>query len=397
MTVDSYLLLRPLASTLGTIVILPLSSRLARWCFRRLCLCKDSTDAMEMPMVPEVVVDLSDRDGKKTTTRSATPSDQSTAPPSPIVFPAYHDELAASVVDRLQRMVITAHIRLSMSESFSAGLSFSGETLTQQEWVVFCHPIQDPTGALFVTLLSVRRNKPRSDEAFLPSPYHEQLTQPVRRDAAARYATVAKFNAHSTGASNMLLLRTLLEEFLLPEELPRYEPEWRNELLRLQEAETRIAVEEPLLSLVNYNPLTLAESLLFEQVALEIITKAEALVMKGCLFFFLGCCLLNKTQDVMEGLAESVEVETVAVALVAVIHTCRFASKLPAILYKPDCPPAVEQVASILLDNATSSHAGILRTGPYMERRIMHDNHPVRRFLDPEVLTVAKSVYGEYV
>lgn len=394
--VDSWQsLVSTIASTICAAVLVPLSSKLLCICFRGLCGGSDQSDNMEVRMV---CVDVKDP-LNKTDTRASTPIDQSTAPPSPIVIPRHGDVQSAGALEKLQRTVMTAHIRLACGRCFCPQLCFSTETLTVEEWDIIGHPIQDAIGSLFVTLLTIRRNRPAGADAFLPAPYHKQLTQAVRREAAARYSAVFKFYAHTLGMPNLHFVRSLMEEFLLPEELGQYQADWQREVLRLQEAECAIVKQEPLLSLVNMNPLTVAETMLFEEVKNKSITKMEALTMRGTLFFFLGSCILNKHQDILEGLDDTVNMDTVAEALVAVAHTCRFAAKSPSILYKPNCEAIVDQVAVVLLDNATSSQSAILRTGPYAETLagVPPDGHPVRKMVDPSVLKTARAVYGECI
>lgn len=394
--VDSWQsLVLTIASALGTVLLLPLSSKLLCFCLKGLCGESELSDEMEVRMV---CVDIKDS-LHKTDTRASTPTDQSTAPPSPIVIPRHHDVQSAYALDTLQRKVMTAHIRLARGRSFCPQLCFSIETLTPLEWDIINHPIQDAMGSLFVTLLTIRRNRPTGVDAFLPAPYHKQLTQAVRREAAARYSAVFKFYAHTLGMPHLNFVRSLMEEFLLPEELGQYQADWQREVLRLQEAECAIVKQEPLLSLVNMNPLTIAETMLFDEVKNKSITKMEALIMRGTLFFFLGSCLLNKHQDILEGLDDTVNMDTVAEALVAVAHTCRFAARSPSILYKPNCEAIVDQVAVVLLDNAMDSQSRIIRTGPYAETLggVPPDGHPVRKMVDPSVLKTARAVYVECI
>jgi hypothetical protein len=100
---------------------------------------------------------------------------------------------------------------------------------------------------------------------------------------------------------------------------------------------------------------------------------------------------------VIEGLDESVDTDTVAEALVAVAQTCRYASKKPSILYKPNCSQVVDQVVMVLLDNAMSAHSGILRTGPYSVavECFEPNKHPVNLMVDPRVIKTARGIYGE--
>ena len=121
--------------------------------------------------------------------------------------------------------------------------------------------------------------------------------------------------------------------------------------------------------------------------------------MRGCLFFFLGSCLLNQEQAVIEGLDESVQMDTVAEALVAIAQTCRFAAQTPSILYKPNSEPIVDQVAVVLLDNAAGKQSSILRAGPFAEtmKGVPPDDHPVRKLVDSTTIEVARKVYGECV
>ena len=305
--------------------------------------------------------------------------------------PVLHSKQARVALDVLQRLVITSYIRLAKVTSFAPDLSFTLQSISADEWVLINHPLQDPTGSLFLALLSVRRNRPNAD-SFLPPPYVGRLRQGTRREAAARLSVALKFNQHGCQMPNYEFVRLLMGEFLVEEEWPKYEYEWRHEANKLEEVEVEHVITEPLYSLQTQNPLTLAEHILYDKIQTREFNRLEALAMRGSLFFLLGTCMLNPTMDVLETLTLTLTNQDLAHALVSVMETLMRVRKSPSILYKAQHSAAVDRAALVIIDNALSKHASILRAGPYMEQG---GPHPVRTLLSKHNLRRAHVVFSE--
>jgi hypothetical protein len=291
----------------------------------------------------------------------------------------------------MQRLVITAYIKLARDTSFAPDLSFSMESISSEEWRLINHPLQDPTGSLFLALLSVRRNRPSAD-SFLPPPYVGRLREGIRREAAARLSVALKFNQHGCQMPNYEFVRRLMGEFLVEEEWPKYEYEWRHEANKLADAEVEHVIAEPLYSLQTQNPLTWAEHILYDKIQTRELNRLEALAMRGSLFFLLGTCMLNPTMDVLETLTLTITNQELAHALVSVMETLMRVRKSPSILYKAPHSIKVDKAALVIIDNALSKHASILRAGPYMEQG---EPHPVRTLLSKHNMRRAHVVFSE--
>ena len=361
--------------------------------------CVSHKDAIQV----DTDTDINTSPSATTATTASSSSQRESRTPSPAMEcmltlqlyepdnPMLHSKQARFALDVLQRLVITAYIRLASNHWFAPNRSFSMESISSEEWMLINHPLQDPTGSLFLALLSVRRNRPKAD-SFLPPPYVGRLMEPIRREASARLSVALKFNQHWCQMPNYEYVRRLMGEFLVEDELPMYEYEWRHEANKLREVEAEHIIAEPLYSLQTQNPLTLAEHILYHKIQTREFNRLEVLAMRGSLFFLLGACMLNPTMDVLETLTLTITNQELAYALVSVMETLMKVRKSRAILYKAPHSIAVDKAALVIIDNALSKHANVLRAGPYMEQG---EPHPVRTLLSKHSLRSARVVFSE--
>ena len=189
----------------------------------------------------------------------------------------------------------------------------------------------------------------------------------------------------------------VLKLFLLPHELPRWRNDWAAEYKLIDEAEMAVLYSEPLLSITTGNPLVEAEVFIEELVSLKEIDKHNGHVLRGCCFFLVGSCLMNPENDVFEQLATHMNMPTIGqgiVSLLLTLHQLANADPGRAILYKMPYDRAVEQVAQIMLCNATNCHANQLRIGPYRAQTYFHEApHIVQKMMSPTNLALAKGAF----
>ena len=264
----------------------------------------------------------------------------------------------------MQRNVMAAYVNLSQHILFSPSIAFTTENLNEEEYALFRHPLQDPTGCLFVALLSLRTNRP-GPNCFLPAPYESQLTQSTRRDAAVRLSLAHKMANHVVGTVELEFVRILMNEFLLSDELPQWYLDWKREGMMLLELESRILIHERIFVLFNENPMVFAATEIEALYVDKKISRLVSFAMKGCLFFLLGTCLLNPTEDVLETLNLAYTPKDVGLAVVSVLLTCHKALNAPRISFRAAYSTNVDLAALVILENACAAHANTLRTGPY--------------------------------
>lgn len=267
-------------------------------------------------------------------------------------------------VETLQRLVITAYVHLNQVTGFQAWRGFGTTVKELKEYQAMGHPLQDPQGVLFTTLLVIRRNKP-THESFMPAPKSHLLTEEVRRDAAARLSVIQKISMHTVQKHFGEYLQALLKEFLGEDELPKDDKGWYEEVNQLHSYEARVLIEEPLHLLSLHNPMVYAERELYQLVENNAITLANLYLLRGTFFFFLGSCLLDPWENVLEKLFKLHHSRKVGLALVSVGMTCLFASGQIAVAYRAAYDTDVDKIALVLLKHALGPNAPQLRIGPY--------------------------------
>ena len=267
-------------------------------------------------------------------------------------------------LDKLQRLVITAYVHLNGVTAFQSWRGFGTTVKELKEYQAMGHPLQDPLGVLFTTLLLIRRNKPTHEDFMLP-PKDNILSEEVRRDAAAQLWVAQKIAMHTVAKHFGESVQALLTEFLEDDELPKDDKGWYQELGQLRKCEAKILIEEPLHVLSTHNPMVYAERELYHLLENKAITLENLFLLRGTFFFFLGTCLLNPWEEVLEKLFQTHHPRKIGNALVSVAITCLYSSGQIAIAYRAAYAKEVDEIALVLLKNALSSNAQYLRIGPY--------------------------------
>jgi hypothetical protein len=288
-----------------------------------------------------------------------------------------------------QRLVITSFVRLSAHVCFSPELSFCTQNITADEYEIVRHPLQDPTGSLFLALLSVRRNRP-GVHAFCADGTSTDLTQAYRRQLAARISLAAKFLNHSVELQDFAYIKVLLRTLLTEKEIPRYTCQWNEEVEHLQKLEFEQLLTERLHGLYIDNPLTWAERILFRKLINKEYSKIQMLAMRGSMFFLVGCCLLNPTCDVLEEMAVTMHGRDIGLAFVTTMEACLYARRTPPAEFKLFYSADVDRATLTVVENTLAPHAAILRAGPFMAEG---PAHPVRSLLKPANLTRVKHLF----
>lgn len=330
--------------------------------------CKVSTHP-EQPISPELI-NLSDR-------------------------PLSHSwETTVDPLMRCQNIVIDAYVRMSIKGLFDLGLTSKPMCLLKEE--TLCHPIQDPTGALFVALLVIRRNRP-GPEMMTKHASGWQLSLQTRRALAAVLSICHKMTAHCANIASSIWIKYIAEEFYTPDEYPELKAGWDIEV-RLLDAAQASFLSEPLLCLLTQNPLSEAEVILESLVATRRISMETAVVLRGSIFFLLGACLLEPSMDVITHLAKRVDTTSIAWGCVSLLLTLLHTSgaSTERVLYRPPVNTHVDYAAQVFLRQAQSAAAVKLRKGPYSSTAHACERpHPVQQLLSPRNLERAARIYRE--
>ena len=295
---------------------------------------------------------------------------------------------------RCQNIVIDAYVRMSIKGLFDLGLTSKPQRLLKEE--TFCHPIQDPTGALFMALLIIRRNSP-GPEMMTKYASGWQLSLQTRRALAAMLSVCHKMTAHCANIASSIWIKYIAEEFYTAEEYPEWKVDWETEVRLLDEAEVSF-LSEPLLSLLTQTPLSEAEVILEKLVATRRISMETAVVLRGSIFFLLGACLLEPSTDVITHLAKRVDTTSIAWGCISLLLTLLHTSgaSTERVLYRPPVDTHIDYAAQIFLRQARSPAAVKLRQGPYSSTAYGYQRpHPVQRLLSPRNLERAERVYRE--
>jgi len=299
-----------------------------------------------------------------------------------------------------QRMFIENYCKFGCHGIFS--MSLGSPALLGEH--VHGHPIQDPTGALFTGLLVVRLNRPPA-EAWMAEPHNMNLMFQTRQALAAIMSVCQKMAVHSARLNRETYIRVVLNEFMLPWEVPKWANDWEPQYSAFEAIETSIVTDEPVLNIMTQSPMAEAEVVIGELVVARKLSKRSGLVLRGGCFFLLGACLLNPDEDVLETLVEHLDSRTIGMGCVSVLLTLMHCMGLDydgteikdgETLYRAPYSHAVDRVAQVILKNARSPHANQLRIGPY--RANVHpneDKHVVQRLCAPLNLERAAHVFLE--
>lgn len=386
---------RPCMSLATVLSCFALPATIWTWVSR---LIQQSLAPATRTVATKVVATETDATKTTKTTGMTTSVHKSTCKPSsPCFVEALHDnQRTGPAVDALmkcQRTLIQHYVTLGMRGIFTMSIS-------NKPVVAYCevhgHPIQDPTGALMAAMLILRRNRPGED-SWMEPPYEMNLRIDTRRTLAAMLTVCQKMTVAQTGLTYHQYVHYITSLFLLPQELPKWRNDWVAEYKLFDRAELDVLMQEPLLAIFTNNPLSEAEVVISELVVTKQITTEQASVLRGGCFFLLGSCMLNADEDVLERLNEQASLHTIGQGVVSLLLALYHSAAVRAgrePLYLPPLRPAVDRVAQIMLDNATSGYANQLRIGPYRANALGSDPpHIVQQMLSPANLALARNVF----
>lgn len=330
--------------------------------------------------------------------------DKPNPPPSRQPSPCFIESDLATIASRDERLMLMAcqhllfksYVHLALRGVFLCGTSKAPWESVCAEGLLY-HPVQDPTGALFVAMLIVRRNRPKSTSID----GRLELSIEARKSLAAIATVAHKSVAHGSGMGIYQYLRNVWTQFLLPGQLPVYEADWVRGWILHMKHEVMV-ISEPLHTLQTNSPFSEAEVVIEQKVADGCLSKRDALIMRGGLFFLLASALFNPVEDVLEDLAAQMDMEEIGAGcvhtLVVLLHASGAVSSASRSKKARRHTPAkscIVHVASKLLENAIADHADHLRVGPYSESEFtvtwsaLDPIHPVARLVAKSTLASA--------
>lgn len=308
--------------------------------------------------------------------------------------PFYKDELEDLLAS--QRFIIERYCNLVSTGIFRCGITDRPHISLAHNAPIF-HGIQDPTGALFTSLLVLRRNRPNSKCWKLSS-------QHTRRGLAAIVSVCHKLAAHGPGIGMGMFYKCLAEQFFNRRELPVYENDWCQEFKSLYLAEFAV-LEEPLYALHTQNPLAEAEIEIGKLMKRGKISKHTGSVFRGSCFFLLASPMFNVKTDVLETLAQVLTNEEIGQGCVSLLLTLWYTLGEEyggleigsnEVLFRAPYSGRVDQAARVLLHEAMSREAIQLRLGPYRGNILLQETeHVVQRLVSESNLHKAAAVFNE--
>ena len=262
------------------------------------------------------------------------------------------------------------------------------------------HPIQDPAGSLFLTLLMVRRHRPRGD-CWMNGPRENRLKPSYRKDLAAMLSVCHKMCGSSFSLRLEVWVQHLYTQFLYIDELPDFGRDRR--YIGEEFYNTELCVlQEPLYSLLTLNPQTTVELLLGRLHESGKLSLKNVKIFRGSTFFLLGSCLLNRREDVLEILCSRYGDDLLAQACVNILMLLQICRGIPLGGFKrkeheqltiPPSDDRLDFVSRVILHNAMGRFSKTLRMGPYRADVFAAEPpHPVQRLLRPENLKRAMTV-----
>lgn len=318
-------------------------------CTIRRCASAPSRMVSERPR-PRVFVNLCDL-------RDASPS-LLTEPP--------HVKDSHGALQACQQLLIRSYSALVFSNVFRCGLDpYSTETVLQGRlW----HGVQDPTGALTLSLLVVRRHRP-SDASWLHG--GADLCRETRETLAAILSVSHKVTSTTANCiGSVAFVSEVLQVFLHPGEWPVDLSGWASEAEAFRAREVSV-LSEPLWRILNENPLSLAETILERLIFENKVSTHVAVCFRGSLFFLLGACMLNQSEDVLEALAKEVGIQAVAEGCCGLLFTLLKCMDSDDPVTQPLYTNNSFRAAQVVLKNSAAHHSDYLRFGPYTKDTLM--------------------------
>ena len=331
--------------------------------------------------------------------------EQREQPTSPCLIDAVSSEASLledkdrRALQTCQRIVIGNYVQMAMQGLLRLGLT-DGPMIMVSDGCEspLCHPIQDPTGAITLALLIVRRHRP-GNGGWMPPPFDMNLCLNIRRGLAAIVTVAHKMTAHTSSyVGNTVFVKEVIKKFWLPHEWPKYYNDWDREADRFRAHEMAV-LEEPMLSMVTTNPLSQAEQVIGILCSSGKMSKHTSTCFRGAAFFFIGASMLNPAHDVLGTLADQIGPWSIGegcVSLLLTLEHCVGSTAEEGVLYRPPFDHNADRAARVLLYNGMLSHAELLRMGPYRSKVVQGEKrHPVQQLLAPENLEKARRVLSE--
>ena len=316
---------------------------------------------------------------------------------SPCFVEAVEDRFTERPRDALieaQRVLIEKYCILSLQGVFRNSVSDQPAILCKE---LNSHPIQDPTGALFLALLYVRRNRPRGD-CWMAAPRENRIRSFYRLDLAALITVCHKLCNSQFVFKLDVFLQYLYHQFLYPWERPNFVAEKKSLCEEFCETEL-ILLNEPLHSLLVDNPQSIAEAIIGDLYDRGKLSMRNATVFRGSTFFLLGSCAMNRKEDVLEILSRRYGDRAIGQACVLVlivllnvrgVPLCGAMSEYDGCLALSQSDNTLDSIGIIILRNCLGKYANQLRIGPYRGELLLSEPpHSVQLLLRPDVLKEA--------
>lgn len=313
---------------------------------------------------------------------------------SPCFVDAIEDDFTERPRDALieaQRVLIEKYCILTLQGVFRTSISDQPALLCSEP---NSHPIQDPTGALFLALLVVRKNRPRGD-CWMTAPRENRIRMHYRLDLAALITVCQKMCNSQFVLKLETFLQYLYSQFLYAWEMPNFAAEKDRVCEEFCKTEM-LFLNEPLYTYLADNPQTLAELIIGDLYAKGKLSLCNAKVFRGSTFFLLGSCAMNRKEDVLEILSRRYGDRAIAQACVLVLVVLLTVRGIPLggpkmeeheRLALPEPEETLDFIAIVILRNCLGKYANQLRIGPYRgEVFLSEPPHSVQLLLRPGVL-----------
>lgn len=314
---------------------------------------------------------------------------------SPCFVEAMDDEFAERPRDALieaQSVLIDRYCMLTLQGVFRTSVSDLPPLLCTEP---NSHPIQDPTGALFLALLVVRKNRPRGD-CWMSRPCENRLQIQYRLYLAALITVCQKLCNSHFPLNLETFLQYLYKQFLYHGEMRSFASKKRQLCDEFCEMEIGFLTSEPLHTLLADNPQTIAEFIIGDLYAKGGLSLSNAKVFRGSTFFLLGACAMNREDDVLEILSRRYGDRAIGQACVLVLIVLLTVRGIPLAessvekheqFTLPNPDEKLDLIAVTILQNCLGKCADQLRVGPYrVEVLLSEPPHLVQLLLRPDVL-----------
>ena len=256
-----------------------------------------------------------------------------------------------------------------------------------------CNPVQDPQNILTSAVLLLRMVYPPHWAQDSETYRFNDLTLCVAILMTAfkmqtSLASTVTSDQHKAKEPGIMLREVIAQMF-------RGESPCELHQVKLMEGRIMTAKVD-VLSICHHNPLPVAE-LELEQLLKEgtLVSRAQQLVLRGMLSFFLHAALLHTENDVLENMGLWASTLEIARGLTSAVMTSYSAAK--GVYYRYPYGKRVDQLAESFLYHARQGPAGYLRVGPYSIGSTHTDrwSEAVRNSVSRKALREASNVFSQ--